>query len=257
MQPSIPVCIGLAALCACAATAEQTLQRPAWTAQRTCDVPEAHQAAAADERFFFAVASKSVAKYDRESALRIATSTGAAEHLNSGFLWQGKLYCAHSNYPQTPEQSDIKVLNTETMQLSTFKNFGNNGGSLTWAVRENGHWWCNFARYGADNAQTFLCEFDERWQELSRWTYPAELVRQIGRMSISGGIWHEGALLVTDHDHPALYRLRLPSAGTVLQLVATETAPFTGQGIAVDPVTQGVVGIHRAQRQVIFAVRSR
>jgi len=106
-----------------------------------------------------------VAKYDRRSGKRLAVSTGEAKHLNSGFLNKGKLYCAHSNYPQTPELSEIKVLNVESMQLSTFKGFGNFGGSLTWAVLQDDHWWCNFARYGAGNTGTLLVKFDAEWED--------------------------------------------------------------------------------------------
>ena len=224
-----------------------------WETQAVLSAPEAHQAAAADERFVYAIANKEIAKYDRSTGQRLALSSGAAQHLNSGFLSGGKLYCAHSNYPQTPERSEIKVLDVESMELTTFKDFGNFGGSLTWAVRYQDHWWCNFARYGSDNASTFLVQFDEQWREQGRWTYPAEVIRQIGQMSLSGGVWRAGSLLVTDHDHPVLYQLELPEQGTVLKFVQTQAAPFTGQGIALDPLTGGLVGINRAKRQIVFA----
>jgi len=229
--------------------------RAVWKTTRVLDAPEAHQAAAATDRFIFAIASKSIAKYDRATGERLATSTGEAQHLNSGFLYEGKLFCAHSNYPQTPERSEIKVLDVETMRLSTFKDFGNYGGSLTWAVRHADHWWCNFARYGTDNSQTFLVEFDDQWRELRRWTYPSQVIGQIGVMSLSGGVWKDGSLLVTDHDHPMLYQVALPSEGGELKYLQTHTAPFTGQGIALDPATGGLVGIHRAKRQILFAER--
>lgn len=64
-----------------------------WTTIRELPAPEAHQAAAADEHSFYAITNKSIAKYDRETGLCTAISTGPAEHLNSGFLWEGKLYC--------------------------------------------------------------------------------------------------------------------------------------------------------------------
>jgi hypothetical protein len=223
-----------------------------WTIVKTLSAPEANQAAAADEKFIFAITNTKVAKYDRQTEKLIAVSAGEAKHLNSGFLWQGRLYCAHSNYPQTPERSEIKVLDIESMQLTTFKDFGNYGGSLTWAVRESDHWWCNFALYGDDNAETFLVKFDDEWREVGRWTYPSEVVSQIGKMSLSGGIWRSGSLLVTDHDHPALYELRLPEQGSVLKFVERHLAPFTGQGIATDPLTGGLVGIDRPKRQVVF-----
>src|SRR6185437_2817821 len=124
----------------------------------------------------------------------------------------------------------------ESMQLSTFKDFGSFGGSLTWAVHESDYWWCNFARYGDDNAQTFLVKFDEQWQEIGRWTYPPEVLTQIGRMSLSGGVWRGPSLLVTDHDHPVLYELRVPKQGSTLTFLARHSVPLTGQGIAADPV---------------------
>ena len=49
------------------------------------------------------------------------------------------------------------------MQLATWKDFGEFGGSLTWVVREGDFWWCNFAHYGDQNGRTFLVKFDDRW----------------------------------------------------------------------------------------------
>lgn len=224
-----------------------------WTQTGSLPSPEAVQAATADDRYAFAIANSQIAKYDRQTGERLAVSSGEAKHLNSGFLWEGKLYCAHSNYPRQPEQSEIKVLDVATMELSTWKDFGNLGGSLTWAVRHEEHWWCHFARYGDENGGSFLVKFDERWNEKSRWSLPAELVRELGRYSLSGGIWRDGHLLVTGHDDPVLFRLKVPEVGTVLQLVDRHRIPFTGQGIAADPVTGGLVGIHRSRKHVVFA----
>jgi hypothetical protein len=159
-----------------------------WKQTAAMPAAEAHQAAAADEQFAYAISSTQVAKYERPTGRRVAVSTGDAHHLNSGFFWKDRLYCAHSNYPQQPERSEIKVLDPAAMRLTTFKDFGNLGGSLTWAVRDEDHWWCNFARYGDDNAKTFLVKFDDRWQEQGRWTYPPEVIRELGRYSLSGGL---------------------------------------------------------------------
>jgi hypothetical protein len=233
----------------------QSPKVPAWTTIQTLPAAEAHQAAAADEQFLYAISSTQVAKYDRRSGERLAISRGDAQHLNSGFFRDNKLYCAHSNYPRLPERSEIKVLDTRTMELTTFRDFGNFGGSLTWAVYRDGHWWCNFARYGDDNAGTFLVKFTPAWQEAGRWMYPRDLIGQLGRYSLSGGVWQQDELLVTGHDDPVLFRLRLPEEGTTLQLLGTETVPFTGQGIAHDPVTGGLAGIHRRRRELIIATR--
>jgi hypothetical protein len=225
----------------------------AWKKDRILPAPEAIQAAAADQQFVYAITNDRVAKYDRNTGKRVATSTGKAQHLNSGFFWQGKLYCAHSNYPLKPEQSEIMVLDPISMRLESFQQFGNYGGSLTWAVRHEEHWWCNFARYGQDNGATFLVKLDSDWNEQARWTYPVSVVRELGRNSLSGGIWRDGILLATGHDEPVLFRLRLPASGSVLELVDRQSVPFTGQGIGDDPVSGGLVGIDRAKREVIFA----
>jgi hypothetical protein len=225
---------------------------PAWKATGTLPAPEAHQAAAADEKFVYAINSTHVAKYDRATGQRVALSMGPAKHLNSGFVWQGKLYCAHSNYPRTPEQSEIKVLDPEKLELTNYKEFGNFGGSLTWAVRHDGHWWCNFAHYGKENARTFLVKFDDQWKEQGRWTYPPEVIARLHGNSVSGGLWREGELLVTGHDDPLFFRLRLPKVGTVLELIGTQRVPFSGQGFAHDPLTGGLIGINRGKQQLVL-----
>jgi len=224
-----------------------------WKAVRTIPAEEARQAAAADGRVIFAITNRVVATYDRESGRRLAVSTGEAQHLNSGFVHKGRLLCAHSNYPSLPEQSQIKVLDPGTMALTTFHDFQDYGGSLTWVVRKDGQWWCNFAKYGDQNAKTFLSRFDDDWKETGRWTYPDEVIRQLNRYSLSGGLWRGDVLLATDHDHQRLYRLKLPKNGSQLQYLGSQAAPFTGQGIALDPVSGALIGIHRARKQIVFA----
>lgn len=228
-----------------------------WVQTRSLPAPEAHQAAAAMGDHVYAISSRVVAKYDRRSGKRIAVSTGKAKHLNSGIIWNGLLYCAHSNYPTQPERSQIMLLDPNTMRLSVFKDFGDSGGSLTWAIRRDGHWWCNFAHYGDENGRTFFVKYDDEWNEMARWTYPASVLSQLGRYSLSGGIWRGDRLLVTGHDDPVIFELRLPKSGTVLDLVGKQSAPFSGQGIADDPTTGGLIGIHRATRKLVFANASR
>jgi hypothetical protein len=225
----------------------------AWQATRTLAAPEAHQAAAADVKFVYAITNDKVAKYDRESGEKVGESTGEAQHLNSGFLHEGKLFLAHSNYPRTPEESKLMVLDLKTLKLTAHHDFGNFGGSLTWAIFHDGHWWCNFARYGVNNAETFLVKFDSNWKEVARWTYPQDLIAKLGGNSLSGGIWYDEKLLVTGHDDPVVFQVRVPERGDVLELVGERKVPFTGQGIAVDPKTGGLVGINRKRRQIIFA----
>ena len=235
------------------ATRAAFAELPAWKLTRSFPAPEAHQAAASDGEFVFAITSRAVAKYDRKTGKRLAVSTGEARHLNSGFVYTGQLLCAHSNYPLTPEQSEIKSLDPKTMKLKTFHDFRDYGGSLTWVIRKDGAWWCNFAKYGEQNARTFLCRFDDDWKETGRWTYPDKVIRQLGSYSLSGGLWRGETLLATDHDHGRLYRLKLPKSGKVLESLGTRPVPFTGQGFAIDAKSGGLIGINRAKKQIVFA----
>jgi hypothetical protein len=215
--------------------------------------PLANQAAAADEKFVYVVDNAVVAKYDRATGKELARGIGKAQHLNSGFLWEGKLYCAHSNYPKKPHQSDIRVLDPETMKLDIFHAFDGPPGSLTFAVRRGEHWWCHFAHYGKDNEKSVLIQYGAGWKEIARWTFPKDLVADWGNYSLSGGVWVGDDLLATGHDKRVIYRLRVPKAGTIVKLVEVVSSPFPGQGIAADPKTGGLVGIDRGRRQVLFA----
>ncbi len=162
--------------------AASTFEPRKWSLTGSLPAPEAHQAAAADEKFVYAITNTRIARYDRKSGKRLSVSTGGAQHINSGFLWEGKLLCAHSNYPKTPEISEIKSLNLESP--------------------------------------------------------------------------NNGKLLVTGHDDPLLFRLRIQGEGLVLEFVDTEPVPFIGQGFAVDTHTGGLVGINRSGKQVVFAAQN-
>lgn len=211
------------------------------------------QAAATLGEFVFAIDSRRIAKYHRDSGEFLGLSQGEAIHLNSGYVWKKKVLCAHSNYPNVPERSQVMLLEPNEMLLTPWRDFGDYGGSLTWIVRRGSRWLCNFANYGEKNKETFLVEFDSKFTEKKRWIYPSEIIAKLGNYSLSGGIWLRGELLVTGHDEKEVYVLKVPKQGSRLQYVETRSAPFTGQGIAIDKHRQGLVGISRAERRVIFA----
>lgn len=231
----------------------RTSRTLAWRTSRTLASDDAHQAAATDMEFVYAVSNRRIAKLDRATGDRVAVSEGDAEHLNSGFVWNGHVYCAHSNYPKTPERSEIMRLDPTSMRLSVFKEFGDRGGSLTWVLRYEDHWWGNFAYYGSENHRTSLVKFDDEWNELGVWTYPTDVIGKLGSHSLSGGIWRCNELWVTGHDDPVIFRLHVPKESSQLEYTGRVEVPFTGQGIANDPVTGGLVGIDRGKRLVVFA----
>ena len=72
-------------------------------------------------------------------------------------------------------------------------------------------------------------------------------------MSISGGSWGpDGLLYCTGHDHPELYALRLPQAGSVLELVEIIPIENNGQGIDWDQSDPGrIYSIKRPTKQVV------
>lgn len=213
----------------------------------------ATQAAAADENFVYAVSNTGIAKLVRATGEKTAVSTGKASHLNSALLMDGKIYAAHSNFPFKPDQGDIRMMDPKTMKLEIFHRFEKPPGSLTWALKRGGSWWCHFAHYGKENAKSRLVRYDGNWSETGRWDYPAELIKDWGTMSLSGGIWLGDMLLVTGHDKKLIYRLKLPEQGTTLRWMDALPSPFPGQGIAIASKTGGLVGIDRSRKVVIFA----
>ena len=230
-----------------------------WIASRQIVTPYATQAAAADGHFLYAISSTTVAKFARSSGHLLATATTpTTKHLNSGYLHDGKLYCGHSNYPNTPHESDIRVFDPRTNSLSVYHTFANPPGSLVWCIRKDGRWWCCFAHYGQENHRTVLIEYTEGGLtgEARRFLFPQELIADFDGMSASGGIWDGDTILASHHHYPVLYRLRVPAdrEATMLELVETLACPFPGQGIAVDPAAAGgLVGIDRPARAIVVA----
>ena len=239
-----------------AAGAESKLTlKPGWKAAGELRSEHATQAAAATESRVYAVSNGTVAEYDRATGKLIATSEGKAEHLNSAFVKDGRVYCAHSNYPKKPETSEIRVYDPATRKLTVFHEFRNPPGSAVWNVHDGKHWWCCFAHYGADNAKTVLVRYADGFKEEQRWTFPKSVVDDFDGMSASGGMWDGGTLLVSHHHYKVLYRLKVPKDGKELELVEALACPFPGQGVAADPKTGGLVGVDRGAKKVVFATK--
>lgn len=229
--------------------------KPGYVSTRVFPAVHATQAAAATETVFYAVSNRTIATHDRKTGTLVRESVGPAEHLNSALIHDGKVYCAHSNYPAKPDTSEIRVYDPATNKLAVWRDFPNPPGSLVWCLVKNNEWWCCFAHYGKDNAKTVLIHYAEGFREKRRYTFPATVVADWDAMSASGGVWDGETLLVSHHHYPVLYRMRVPAKGAALELVEVLKCPFAGQGIAADPATGGLVGIDRTKRAVVFAGR--
>jgi len=229
--------------------------------------PEAHQSVAVDKDSFYAIDGAAIAKYDKATGKRIAIwqekEGGTIKHLNSGLIIGKRMYCAHSNYPEVPMASSIEVFDTQTMEHVDTHSLGIFVGSATWVEFRDNSWWVCFAHYkGKNNDEptrdprwTSLIRFDKQWRQTGGWIFPAELVERFGNYSCSGGTFRkDGKLYVTGHDNPECYVLRLPKAGSVLELEQTFAVPNQGQGIALDPTDQTIFyGIDRKTKEVVVS----
>lgn len=225
-------------------------------------VPEANQGVGADDRHFYAVDNYAIGKYDKKTGKLVkkwqGNKNGPILHLDSAMLMDGKLYAAHSNYPQWPMTSSVEIFDAETMEHIGTHSFGIQWGSLTWVDWHDGHWWMTFANYDVllgpgktpygHKLNTVMVKFTKDFMPVQSWTLPKTILDRFEQMSNSGGSWGpDGYLYLTGHDPAELYRMRLPKAGSVLELVDTIPMNIRGQGIAWDRSQPGVIyGIIRA-----------
>ena len=225
-------------------------------------VPEANQGVGVDARHFYAVDNYVIGKYDKKTGKLLKKWQGAKSgpivHLDSAMLMDGKLYAAHSNYPDWPMTSSLEIFDAETMEHIGTHSFGIQWGSLTWVDWHDGRWWMTFANYDrlfgpgktpyGHKANTVMVKFTKDLRPLQSWTLPKAILDRFEDMSNSGGSWGpDGYLYLTGHDPAELYRMRLPKSGSVLELVDTIPMNIRGQGIAWDRSQPGVIyGIIRA-----------
>jgi len=225
--------------------------------------PDAFQAVAVDSNYFYAINSRSISKHDKKTGEQINRWKGDPDgdilHLDSGTIINGKLYAAHSNYPELPMTSSIEIWDTSSMQHIGSHSFGIRWGSSTWVDRYNGYWWAVFAHYdefsaelGRDNRWTTLVQFDEGWQPLESWVLPEKVLERFDGKSNSGGSWGpDGMLYLSGHDRSELYVMSLPEKGSELILEEIIPAESEGQGIAWDRSQPGIIyTISRSKRIV-------
>lgn len=228
-------------------------------------VPEASQGVGVDERHFYAVDNHAIAKYDKSTGKRVerweGRSDGPIVHLDSAMLMSGKLYAAHSNYPGWPMTSSVEIFDADTLEHIGTHSFGIRWGSLTWMDWHDEHWWMTFANYDqtigpgetpyGHKANTVVVELTGDFRPVRSWTLPKEVLDRFGRMSNSGGSWGpDGFLYLSGHDAAEVYKMTLPEAGSVLELVEIVPLNIRGQGVAWDRSQPGVLyGILRATAQ--------
>jgi hypothetical protein len=237
-------------------TSIPTVARPMLQQVAEFLVPEANQGVAVDSRYFYAVDSQAIGKYDKKTGTLVkrweGAKNGPIRHLDGAIVMEGKLYAAHSNYPDWPMTSSLEIWDAETMEHVGSHSFGINWGSLTWADFYDGYWWMTFANYDrllgpnrtpyGHTAATQMIKFTADFRMVESWVFPKTLLERFGDMSNSGGSWAaDGFLYLTGHDAAELYRVKLPSSGSVLELVDIIPMDIRGQGIAWDRSEPGVI----------------
>jgi hypothetical protein len=231
---------------------------------RRIPAPEATQGVAADDRFLYAIANHTIGKYEKQSGKRVAgwecENGKPLIHLDSGVVYDGVLYCAHSNFPGLPMVSSIEMWDAATLRHTASHSFGIFAGSATWFDLRDGYRYVTFAHYRGSSDEptrdprwTALIQFNADWQQRQSWVYPEEVVAKLGNYSVSGGVFtRDGKLFCTGHDNPEVYVFTFPKGGSALVLEETFSIPMKGQGIALDPADPTLLyGIDRSRREIV------
>lgn len=257
--------LALAGLVAAGLAPAPAAAAPALELLREFDVPEANQAVGVDDKHFYAIDNRTIAKYDKETGKLVKKWQGPKEgpilHLDSAKLMKGRIYAAHSNYPEWPMTSSLEIFDAETLEPVGSHSFGIQYGSLTWIDFKDEHWWMTFANYdrpfGPNKSPygykiaTLMVKMTKDFVPVGSWTMPKALLDKFEDMSNSGGEWGpDGFLYLTGHDPAELYRVRLPKQGSVLELVDVIPMKIRGQGFAWDwSKGNEIWGIIRANKE--------
>ena len=226
----------------------------------TYTIPEANQAVGVDADHFYAIDNRTIAKYDKTTQKLVQTwerpKGGAVKHFDSAAVVDGKIYIAHSNYPEWPIASSLEVFDADTLEHLDTHSFGIQIGSFTWVDQgPDGAWYGGFANYNrvfgkspiayGNKYNTQIVKFDDEWRPIEQWTIPEEIVEKFDDMSNSGGSWGpDGNLYLTGHDPAEAYVMALPEFGSILTWKATVPLANRGQGIAFD----------RSQKDIVYAI---
>lgn len=235
-----------------------------FTVEKTFRVGSVHQAVAVDGHWFYTISNREINKYTLDGEWVAGwkeADLDKVKHLNSGVVVDGKLYCAHSNFPEVPMASSVEVFDTKTMQHAESISLGINIGSCTWIIPKEKGWFVFFAHYDnngreheKDVSLSQLIEYDNHWVRKRGWTLPGALVEKVRPNSLSGAVMINGTFYCTGHDAEEAYLLKLPDRGMNLLWTGTVSVPFKGQGIAADK-ENNLWGIDRKEKLVIKAVR--
>jgi hypothetical protein len=234
---------------------ESQAQSRSWVHEELRRFPavEAKQGVAADDEYLYVISNTAIGKYRKTTGERVGgwkqEKGGPLSHLNAGIVRDGKLYCAHSNFPTIPSTSSVEIFDPETMQHVGNVSLGIAPGSLTWVDLRDDHWYACFAHYSKDRPRTGrgpesteVVRFDREWRRTEGWVFPPEVIEVFGGSSCSGGAFGPGgSLFVTGHDAKTLFVTEFPKAGAVLRLADRIPISAEGQAFCWDPQDPNVL----------------
>ncbi|MDT8429846.1 MAG: hypothetical protein RQ757_13910 [Pseudomonadales bacterium] len=226
---------------------------------------EAGQGAAADADHVYAIVNTAIGQYRKADGGFVrryaAARDGYVRHMNSCYAEAGRLYCANSNFPETPMGSSIEIFDTATMaHVDTYSLGMLEEGSLTWFERIDGGWMAGFAHYDdngglpyKDHRYAAIVRYDPDWRRIGGWLIPDSVLGRMQPYAASGGgVGPDGLLYLTGHDRPEMYVLAAPALGPTLVHIATIAIAVEGQAFAWDKSSpeRVVYGISRPNREV-------
>ncbi len=231
---------------------------------RVYSAPDAEQGVAADGRYFYAISNSMIAKHEISGGRQVQRWSGAAtnliHHLNSCYANAGRLWCANSNYPETPMGSSIEVFDSAMLDHIESRSLGAlDEGSLTWFAPYAGGFIAGFAHYDGNGGVGFknhryssVVTFDAEWRRNGGWLFPATIESRMAPFAASGGaIGPDGWLYLMGHDRPEMYVVGRPSMGPVLIHLATIDLEAEGQAFSwAQDGTRTVFTIDRRKRLV-------
>lgn len=137
-----------------------------------------------DADHFYAFSNRAIGKYRKENGARVAGWEARKEdrilHLNAGIVSGGRLYCAHSNFPEAPAQSSLEIFDAARLTHLERHVFPEAPGSLTWIVPRGTGWSACFAHYRktSDPAFSRVVQFDSKWAQVYSWKFPQALLER-------------------------------------------------------------------------------
>ena len=209
------------------------------------EAPDADQGVAADARHFYVVDNSALIKYEIASGRLIgrwtAPDPSAVRHMNSCLVEGARIWCANSNYPQTPMGSSVEVFDANTVKHIDSHSLGmRDEGSLTFLDRYRGGWMAGFAHYDGNGGVPFknhlfssVVTFDAEWRSTGGWLFPPTVLERMSPYSASGGaIGPDGWLYLLGHDRPEMYVVARPVMGPAMIHLATIDLEAEGQAFS-------------------------